>query len=530
MDENPANNMHCELVTVDFWHDVAFKEFTSPAFDRAGTLLYDSGDTDGSNGLSLLGSPKREILDDFVITSDATVKEISLYLLWNTLPPGSGTGFEVNFLADNAGTPGAIIASPTTTSYSEVATGRVWFSRQEVEITAQFNGVALAAGTYWVKGWTTATAPENAFWMAQSPPNIDGSECWVDYSDLGGLMTSTAQFGAPYGVSFRLYGDEGSIAPEPDLYIPCGQQELCANVENLGTYDEPGTNVNWELYEYMSDYPMPTFVDGGSVVVDLDAGEVEEVCFVTYNFVDAGIYSLHVDVVAPGTDCYPDNNEGVLVIGVDCCPPESEHTLDPATPDGENNWYVSDVEVTITAEDLLCPDPCEAGVETGISEIIYTVNGVEHSIPGASGSFILDEDGNNLVTYYAIDGVGNEEVAHTFTVAIDQTKPSCDLAHTEYEGATGWMVDFEAIAADVTSGMNRVEFKRGTELLDTITTPPYEYTHTWESGDGSKTFYAYAYDQAGNSASDSASIQLSMNLVLQQGKVLNVNKVLQKLI
>jgi hypothetical protein len=331
-------------------------------------------------------------------------------------------------------------------------------------------------------------------------------------------------------------GTIGDMVPIPDVYIPCGTQDFCVEVENLGTFDEPNCNVIWEINEYITDPPNPTYFDDGVYTLDLDAGQVETICLTTVDFIDPGVYEVLVTIEPEGgiipdvTDCYDDNNYIDLIIGVDCCDPESEHSLDPATPDGENNWYISDVEVTLTAEDVLCPDPCEDGIETGISEIIYTINGVEYSIPGASGSFILDEDGNNLVTYYAIDGVGNEEVAHTFTVAIDQTDPTCDLAHTEYETGSGWAVDFAAIAADVTSGMNRVEFKRGSELLDTVTAPPYEYTHTWESGDGSATFYAYAYDQAGNSASDSASIQLSLNLVLQQGKVVSVNKVLQRLI
>jgi hypothetical protein len=323
----------------------------------------------------------------------------------------------------------------------------------------------------------------------------------------------------------------GPQVPTPEIFIPCGTQDICVEFENLGTFDEPTCTVTWELFEYISDPPNPVSVDSGSFAISLDSGEVKEECFSTYNFQDPGVYEIVVSIIDDaGVDCYPENNAASLVLGVDCCPPESEYTLNPATPDGENNWYVSDVKVTITAVDPPCPDPCILGVISGVAEIKYEINGVPGSIPGSSGFFMVEDDGNNLVEFWAVDNVGNEEVHQIFTIAIDQTPPTCDLAHTEYEGTSGWMVDFEAIAADVTSGMNRVEFKRGSELLDTVTAPPYEYTHTWESGDGSATFYAYAYDQAGNSASDSASIQLSLNLVLSQGKVVSTNQVTQRLI
>jgi len=539
MDQNPANNMYCEFITVDFWHDVAFKEFTSPS-TPARIIVWDNGGVDGTSAalasqLEPVYPFNAQVADDFILTDDY---EITSFTFWGNFWGGTAfdpVDFNVYFYADDgSGTQptGAGMPNPETTAlaaYDVLGVPGIPDGGQ-LKYTAPISpAFPAAAGTqYWIVAQAEFVFPPQWGWChnGANPDNLATS--------LQGFPLLALPYWTDHGygdVAFYLEGEpSGGTVPTPDIYIPCGTEDLCANFENLGTYVENGCTINWELREYMSSPPTPTTVDSGSVNVDLDIGEVEEVCFTTYTFIDAGIYDLLVEIVAPGADCYTDNNDGVLVIGVDCCPPESEHTLDPATPDGENNWYVSDVEVTITAEDPLCPDPCEVGIETGISEIIYTINGVEGSIPGASGSFILDQDGNNLVTYYAIDGVGNMEVAHTFTVAIDQTPPTVDLAHTEYEGTSGWMVDFEAITGEETSGMNRVEFKRGSELLETITTPPYEYTHTWESGDGSATFYAYAYDQAGNSASDSASIQLSLNLVLSQGKVVNVNKVLQRLI
>jgi hypothetical protein len=535
-DDNIYNNFVCEPITVEFWHDVSI-EITKPEGSRA--IVWDNGGVDGASyAVASQEAPNYPFLamtaDDFELTASYDINSVTFWgQYWNGVGTEPAT-FEVHFFADDGtGTAptGGGSADPRTTalaSYSASLTGVPDTSQLKYTMALSPAFPASAGVKYWICAMVVMDfAPQWGFCHNGGNPD-QGATAVQGFPVLGLPFWSDPAVG---DMAFYLEGDVGGPSvPTPEVYIPCGPQDLCVDVENLGTFAEIGCDVNWQLLEYYSNPPNPTYVDGGTVVVDLDPGEVEEVCFGSYDFPEPGVYLLEVEIVTPGMDCYMDNNEDSLAIGVDCCPPESEHELDPATPDGENNWYVSDVEVTITAEDVLCPDPCEDGIETGISEIIYTINGVEYSIPGASGSFILDDDGNNLVTYYAIDGVGNEEVAHTFTVAIDQTPPTCDLAHTEYETATGWAVDFEAIAADVTSGMNRVEFKRGSELLETVTAPPFEYTHTWESGDGSATFYAYAYDQAGNSASDSASIQLSLNLVLQQGKVVSVNKVLQRLI
>jgi hypothetical protein len=537
LDENTANNIVCELITVDFWHDVAFKEFTKPS-SAARLVIWDNGGVDVasaalSSQLDNVYPFNSQVADDFILTDDYFIDS---FTFWGNF--WGGTAFDpvdyniYIYADDGTGTQptGAGMANPETTALAawDVLAVPGIPDGGQLKYTATLSpAFPASAGTkYWIVAQSEFVFPPQWGWCNNggNPDNLATS--------LQGFPLLAMAFWTDHGYGDMAFYLEGHLpeVPIPDVYIACGTQDICANFENLGTFVENGCTVDWELFEFMSNPPNPTSVDSGSVVIDLGIGEVEEVCFVTYDFTEPGIYQMDVMITAAGTDCYTDNNDGSLVIGVDCCPPESEHELDPATPNGQNNWYTTDVEVTLTAVDELCPDPCEVGVETGISEIKYTVNGVAGSIPGASGSFILDEDGNNLVEYWAIDGVGNIETKHTFTVAIDQTKPTCSLTHTEYETGTGWAFDFEAIAADVTSGMNRVEFKRGTELLDTITTPPYEYTHTWESGDGAKTFYAYAYDQAGNSASDSASIQLSKNLVLSQGKVLNVNKVLQKLI
>jgi hypothetical protein len=492
-DENDANDMKQKFVTIEWLHDVALKEFTSPAKELGRAQIWDNGDTDGSNGLSVLGSPKRSIMDDFVVTENVDVNELHLIGLWNTWSPGSGTECIVQFRDDSSGSPGSVIATPSMTSFSDTATGRTWFSRPETQVVTTFDDVSLSPGTYWVEAWLGASA-ENFFWMAME--TIQGSACWVDYSDYGGLQPGSNIFGSDYDMSFQLYGDTGGGGgeeyPDPEIYLPCGQeQEFCVMIENLGTYDEDAS-VIWTFYEYT---PAKEVVDSGVVDISIDSLTEEEVCLFTYAFDEEGIYEVEVEVTIP-KDCNPDNNgPESIIIGIDCCGPESCFTLSPEAPNGNNNWFTTAVTVTAYAweEDCL--------VDSGIAKIVYIIDGVEDYIPGDHGTFVIDGDGVHFIEVYAVDNVGNEEDEHhTFEVAIDSTDPDVELIFDYYDDAGTKMVDFTAIAGDATSGIEKVEFYIDSSLEFTDDSFPYEWTIEWDMSyhEDKVDFKAKAFDGAGN--------------------------------
>jgi hypothetical protein len=181
---------------------------TTPAF---ADLLWDNGDTDGSNGYSNADrgafGALRTLLDDFVVPDGGWVlQDFHSYQIWNSMPPGSGTDYSLSIRADAGGSPGAVIATAVTQSYSEAATGRVWFGRQEYETTYTFDDIPLGPGVYWIEG--NVIGPENNFWMIRQ--QVTGSECWINYEDFGGMMPGSALFGGPADLSFKLTG-----IPEP---------------------------------------------------------------------------------------------------------------------------------------------------------------------------------------------------------------------------------------------------------------------------------------------------------------------------
>jgi hypothetical protein len=503
MDENPLNDKVCEYITVDFWHDIVVTGFTSPSGAKGRDLLWDNGMPDGVNGLagSMYAGYSNIVIDDFTAPEQWTVTDGHFRFCWNSAY-GAGNLADVNvyFYQDLGGcTPDLVeLAIPTVTSFTDVATGNYYFSRPEIAVDVEFDAVTLAPGTYWV-GFQPVGVIDNIAYMLTAP--VQGCSIYADlpYWGYPRWTDGYVLWGAYYDLAWQLTGSAGGggTIPTPDIYIPCGETSIIGEVCNEGVFDEYGVIVDLVLTEYVSD-PLGVVDFTATQTIDLMAGECQEVDFGTYDFNMNGVFQLDVTATAPGVDCYPDNNAVTLVVGTDCCPPEADHTLDPLYPDGENNWYLQDVEVTITAEDLPCPDPCE-GTASGIDYIVYILNGEEFEVNGDTTTFMVTEEGVNLIEYWAVDNVGNVGDPFTFEVAIDKSKPSVDFIFEKIEDGT-LQVEFTAYATDTVSGIAKVEFYIDSSLELTVTTPPYKWLITWDAAYKTKTFKAIAYDLAGNSA------------------------------
>jgi hypothetical protein len=159
----------------------------------------------------------------------------------------------------------------------------------------------------------------------------------------------------------------------------------------------------------------------------------------------------------------------------DTTPPESDFPpiFDPPEPDGENDWFISNVTVFLNASDDL----------SGVKEIRYTIDGgPEQVITGSSGSFVLTEEGDDiLVEYWAIDNAGNvENPKNSFTIDIDKTPPLVKLSVKIIfdKGWNGWYILVHANATDAMSGMERIEFYYNDELQETVSGSGPEYVWT----------------------------------------------------
>ena len=167
----------------------------------------------------------------------------------------------------------------------------------------------------------------------------------------------------------------------------------------------------------------------------------------------------------------------------DITPPVTTCTLNPPEPNGNNSWYVSDVEVTLNATDDI----------SGVNVTQFRFNG--GNIKTYTEPFNVTTDGEHTVQYWSVDNAGNIEDVKSAEFKIDQTKPCIDLT---WENPENIYVIFTATCSDATSGMDRVEFYVDDICQFTDYAPPYEWSIEWSTALEDCEFYAYAYDIAGN--------------------------------
>jgi hypothetical protein len=312
---------------------------------------------------------------------------------------------------------------------------------------------------------------------------------------IGGCLQGTPDMMFAY--ELRTGGGGGGGYPPITVWVAPGNQQIEAIVGNEGTFEETGLTCYGTLYQYIDDPENGTLVWDDSIAnIDLDPlGDEETVPFGSVNFNMQGPWGLYIELPL-ATDDVENNNLKSLGIGVDDANPTSSHTLSPASPDGLNGWYISDVTVTLDAEDGT------QDWQSGVDVIKYKVgSGAVQTINGDHGTFKIENDGEDIpVEYWAIDNVGNEETHHTFTIDMDQTKPQITLEYEVTGGGPleGWEFTFTATATDDTSGMERVEFYFNGVLQETVTGsgPTYVWVITYNPVPKAY-FKAVGYDMAG---------------------------------
>lgn len=182
-----------------------------------GGIVYDAwnnGEPNGMNGYrngeAGIFTDRRRLLDDFHLDGEPSLIGLRWYSVWDTPMGGRhGTGAEISFRSDAGGSPGMVIETANITGYSEVSTGRILFSREEVEHFALFDIITLLPGRYWFEAHVIG--PEANFWLTADQRL---NECWVNYRDDGGLQPGSDYFGVPSDISFALvaFPAPGAIA------------------------------------------------------------------------------------------------------------------------------------------------------------------------------------------------------------------------------------------------------------------------------------------------------------------------------
>jgi len=191
----------------------------------------------------------------------------------------------------------------------------------------------------------------------------------------------------------------------------------------------------------------------------------------------------------------------------DIVPPVTTHNFSGVM--GDNEWFTSNVAVTLTAVDD----------SSGVDYTMYKLD--DGNWEPYINLFLVTEDGEHTLHYFSVDKVGNKEPVKKVTFKIDQTVPTIDLT---WDKENSKLV---ANVSDETSGVAKVEFYVNDDLVGTVTTAPYEWEVTKpKKGDMGQ---AIVFDNASNEAiskeinavSQGQSQSQSSSLISVQGSTLS---------
>jgi hypothetical protein len=514
VDQDLGNNLLSQEFACDYWHDCGIDRVSNPADIGRSELLWQQGPGDIWPALSSQLAENypfnSQVADDFQLEDTSSIETFVFWGgFWNGAPVNP-MDVKVHLYQDDGGKPtGSGMSDPEETAlYSweieEVEGENVGgtYYKYTVELDPPY--VCEGGEHYWIVAQSWLGFPPQWGWAAH------GEEVKLDTS-LQGFPVLGLQFWTDHGygdVGFELYGSPGG-APGIKAYIQPSTQAISAVAKNYGTFKELDLICDAEILEFITDPENGTSQYTAQVTdIDLEeplGGEVP-LDFGQFTFAYEGRYGLFM-LMPDDNDDFNGNNKMSYGIGVDDTKPVSNHTLTPPIPDGENGWYVNDLEVLLQAM-----DPVSMDVSSGVDMIKYKINdGAEQTIDGdgvVSGTFLItqahDKD-DAKVEYWAVDNVGNEESHHTFTVDMDQTDPTVDLTYEVVSGnpIQGWLMRFTATCTDLTSGMDRVEFFMNAGHQSTVSGsgPTYQWEFNWFA-DTSIDIRADAYDIAGNMAFD----------------------------
>jgi hypothetical protein len=518
-DKNPGNDVRTESLILDFWHDVGIDEITSPVggcWDRMGDdVLWDNGEPDGRNGIAggMYNGYSNMLADDFELDGDYAIQGGKVHFLWNS---GSSSNLEtvrMYFFEETGDCEPSEIEYPEegyfgiAAEFTEETTGTYYFGRPEIVVDFLLEEeILLGPGDWWVAIQPDGNSEDIAY-ILTSPDK--GCEMMADlpYWGIPRWTPSSSQWGA-CDLSYEVHGRVATGPPSPDAFIQPGTEDIEVVVENYGTFPKEDLTCYVEIWEYITDAENGTQVYTDQIDnIDLTTplGGQEVLTFTDFTFADEGRYGMYVDFPAAPDD-EDKNNYNAWGVYIDDTEPESDYPpiFDPAEPTGEAGWYVDDVTVTLNAS-----DPWSNFVQSGVREIRYTINGGGvQVIDGSTGSFVITEDGDDImIEYWAVDCVGNEESPHNqITIDMDQTVPDVSLSYEVlgWSPMEGWEFQFTAIANDAMSDMNRVEFYFNNEIQETVTGtgPEYVWTLFYYPLPGDAIFRATAFDNAGLFDSD----------------------------
>jgi len=405
-----------------------------------------------------------------------------------TMTASDPQGFALTISGTIGGTSFTCATGPSCTKYLPAGSGTVIYT-----VTAATSGLTASGSTTWKLDTTYPTATISIpsptglnGWFKTLPVvvSVSGSDT---YSGLAVARLSTD--GVTWQSSSTTFSSEGKYV------VWYGADDLAGN-----RTDYSGQSINidltppsltpsisgtmgangWYVSNVVVDADATDNLSGISSILVSDNGSAANPVPVTLT---SGTHTL----VITAQDVAGNSRSTTLNLTIDTDGPIITSSI--TGTGGNNNWYVSDVDVTATVSDIV------SGM-TGTLDV---------SVDGGAWTTDLPvhfSEGEHTVDLRAYDEAGNESTK-TLTINVDTTPPVLSTSTSGTLGNSSWYVSDAATtitANDSTSDIDYIEYKqnsanwkKGTYVL---------------SNDGVNTITARVYDLAGNLTTKSLEVKV----------------------
>lgn len=292
----------------------------------------------------------------------------------------------------------------------------------------------------------------------------DGSSVSVDWNNLAvgnGRIFATwederdqaSEYPDAFGSVWQVYRSTGS--PDVDYSIGVERQMITSTVIVSKVIETDDGFLEWAAFD--ADYSTPI----GTIRFDILNEQGTNVLLSDINpgrdissLPDQPIrlratFNRDLPVDTPVLDWW-----SVSWVGSDYDPPWTTYEMNPATPNGVDDWYTTAVTFSFEAHDNVSP-------EEDLVTYYHIDDGAVRTYDANSKPRISTDGGNHQIEFYSVDAAGNEEDPHQIidNIKMDVTNPSVTIDSPQWGRITPGSTVVEGTVYDSSSGsgVERIE-------------------------------------------------------------------------
>lgn len=344
----------------------------------------------------------------------------------------------------------------------------------------------------------------------------DGSSQHVDWANLGvgaGRIFTAWEDGRDlvslypdiFGYIWRSNQSIGSL----NITTSFGQEvPLITTAQLMSIPIQPAGFRAWQQFFFKDTIPAATTItfdimdQNGTVPLKVNVQNGDNV-----SAINASIVRLRATFTRTSAQTTPllDKWNISAIVGLDIYPPSTTINFNPATPNGNDGWYVTPITVTFNVTD---PDSDPQNITT-----YYSINGYATEIYNPETPPVISTEGSdNYIDYWSNDSI-NEEIHHRVSdIKIDLSAPMITLNKPPYIILPG-NTSINGSATDYISGsgVKRVKITVADEtIFDKNYTGEYFVWFDWHfTADLGETYdiFVEVWDVAGNMIQERRTVQ-----------------------